>query len=85
VPLAPEPEAAPHLTLVTPAPVVPTAPAPAQPVAAAPTATQQPLPRPAAASAPAAKPGLLRRLPISAILEVVAVLLILVFILLRLS
>jgi hypothetical protein len=70
---------------VAPAPTAPVvvAPAPVAAVAVAPTPTPQPVAAPAVS--PDKKEGRLHRLPISAILEVVAVLLILVFILLRLS
>ena len=89
-----EPEPAPRLVVVPPAVDQPAS-APA-PVAVPSTPADAPPPAPSAARAPAPaavapvvaaekKAGLLHRLPISAILEVIAVLLILVFILLRLS
>ena len=89
-----EPEPAPRLVVVPPAVDEPaSAPAPVV-VPNAPDDAPRPAPAAARAPAPAAsapvvaaekKAGLLHRLPISAILEVIAVLLILVFILLRLS
>jgi hypothetical protein len=91
-PLAPAPER------VAARPAEPTSAVPpvaAQPVAPQPVAPQpavaQPAPRPATPTAEPArgaaprKTGLLHRLPIAAILEVIAVLLVLVFILMRLS
>jgi len=76
---APPPAPAPMAPLAPVAPVAPVVAPPPAPVASAPVAAAP------APVQPAKKRGFFRRLPIAAILEVIAVLLVLVFILLRLS